>query len=190
MKEVKIRENSYQVKDNWDEISIGEYVNLVDLYSSIGDTVEEIFYIKFVSLLTGVNENDLMELYEDELTEMTSLMDNFSLDTFQRKESKVFNMNDMIYSYVSPSKLTVGEKISLKLLEKNSKTPGETWLNLLSILIRPATENVDEFNNKTYECNKFDGDINILNQRKELIKNNVLAVNAMYVIEAFMPGSE
>jgi len=189
MRNITLRGEQVETLDNWDEIVIGDYVKLVDLYSQLSNMIEEEFLIKFISILTKLDETYLFDLYEEDLLEVTNLINNFSLDELVKKDCKRIDMNNRIYSYVSPNKLTVGEKISIKLLEETSKTNGDSWLNLLSILIRPALEKVDELGHTYYEVEKFNGDIELLNGRKQLIAENVKAVNALYIIEAFMPGN-
>ena len=117
----------------------------------------------------------------------TTIISGFKLDEFGDVEQKSFVIDGNLYSYNLPSKLTLGEKISIKVLEKNSKSQFENWLNILTILIRPSKEKVNEFGEVEYEVEPFNGDITVLEKRKEIIKK-IPGVNSMFVIKSFTDG--
>jgi hypothetical protein len=189
MKLVKVREKEINVTENWNEISLDGYVKLLQLFEEKekGELIEEIFLIKFISILTGIEEEFYYNLYDNEIEEISKIIEDFNKIEFKTKDEKKFILNDKVYSYVTPQKLTMGENISIKLLEKKSKNQYESWLNILSILIRPAKEVTDEFNETILVCDDFDGNIDTLIRRKELIKS-IPGVNALYIIEAFTLG--
>jgi hypothetical protein len=187
MKIVKLQNEDVNVKDCWGDLSTGEYISLMELYSESADMLPELFLIKFISVLTGKDDNFISSLYEEELSEFPDIILGFKANEFDDVEQKSFILNDKLYSYRIPKQLTLGEKISIKLLEKNSKSQYEQWLNLLSILVRPATEKVDEFGGVQYELEPFVGDISILNKRKELFKQ-IPGVNSMFIVKAFTDG--
>ena len=72
-------------------------------------------------------------------------------------------------------------------MSKTSINLFDSWLNLISILIRPADVSVNEFNETVYTPKEFEADIDILMKRKELFKT-IPAVNAMWILEAFTLG--
>lgn len=187
MKQITIRDKELNVIDSWDEITVGQYINLMESYSKLGTISDEEFLLEFIGVLTTVDKDFLFDLYEEELTEFVDLVDNFQLEKFLTEDCKTFTFNDRLYSYVPANKLTVGETISLKLLASNNKTQFDDWLNILSIVIRPATETTNEFGEKQYQIEKFNGDIDIINKRKELIKN-IPAKNGLHITSAFMNG--
>jgi hypothetical protein len=159
----------------------------MELYGESKDMVPELFLVKFISILTSKDENFITSLYEEELLEFPEIITGFKLDEFADVEEKSFTLDGRLYSYNLPSQLTLGEKISIKLLEKSSKSQYENWLNLLSILVRPAEEYTDEFGEKKYKLEPFNGDIDILNKRKELFKQ-IPGIHSMYIIKAFTDG--
>jgi len=199
MRIIEVRGEHIETKDTWGELTLGDYISMIGLYSNVkeGETINDLdedvlleFLINFINLLTGKTVEFLYTLYEDELMLFNDLVNIFNLTTFAPQDNKEYYINDKLYSYALPNKLTVGEKISIKLLEKGSKTESEVWLNILTILFRPATKTEDEFGCPVYTLEEFNGDMNILNKRKELIRNNVKAINALWVIEAFTNGNK
>jgi hypothetical protein len=187
MKIVRLQNEDVNVKDSWNELTTQEYINLMELYSESKDMVAELFLVRFITLLTGKDETFITSLYEEELLEFPDIIASFKIDEFVEVDQKSFKLDGKLYTYVVPHQLTLGEKISIKLLEKNSKSQYEQWLNLLTILVRPATEKKNEFGETEDIAEPFVGDINILNKRKELLKE-IPGVNSMHIIKAFTDG--
>jgi len=187
MRKIILQNQEIDVKDTWIDLTTAEYIKLMELYSDSQEIVPELFLVKFISILTDKDDDFICSLYEEESAEFPDVIAGFKLDEFADIEQKSFLLNGQLYSYNIPDKLTLGEKISIKLLEKNSKSQFEQWLNILSILIRPAKEKKNEFGEIEYEIEPFVGDINILNKRKELFKQ-IPGVNSMFIVKAFTDG--
>jgi hypothetical protein len=187
MRIVRLQNEDVNVKDSWKDLTTAEYISLMELYSESKDMVPELFLVKFISILTEKDVNFISSLYEEELMEFPDVIAGFKLDEFADVEQKSFILEGNLYSYNLPNQLTLGEKISIKLLEKNSKSQYEQWLNLLAILVRPAKEKVDEFGGVQYELEPFVGDMNILNRRKELFKQ-IPGINSMFIVKSFTDG--
>ena len=187
MKIVRLQNEDVDVKDCWKDLTTAEYITLMELYSESQELLPELFLVKFISVLTGKDNDFICSLYEEELLEFPDIITGFKVDEFGDVEQKSFLLNGQLYSYNIPSQLTLGEKISIKLLEKNSKSQFEQWLNILCILIRPAKEKTNEFGEVVYELEPFIGDINILNKRKELFKQ-IPGINSMFIVKAFTDG--
>ena len=189
MKIIEIKGQEFKVVDNWLDLSVEKYIQIANLHSKIADMVEEEFLVEFIKVISTIGGDFINDLYEDDLTFFIELMNNFNLKELKAEKSTHFILNSNLYSYNDIGKLTLGEKISLKLLEKNNASEYETWLNILSILVRPATKKSNEFNEDVYKVEKFVGDITIINKRKDLVKN-IPAVNALYIIQSFTSGRE
>jgi hypothetical protein len=186
MRKVTIREKEVDVKDNWDDITLGEYGKILELYA--GDSsIEEKFLVEFICIITGLEQDFLMNLYDEELDPFVEIMNQFKVDGLTKKDCKSFNLNGKVYVVNPSNKLTLGEKISIKLLEKASKDTWDSAVNLLAVLIRPGIEKVNEFGDKTYEAEPFVGDVDVLEKRKELIKE-IPATAALWILESFTPG--
>lgn len=187
MRIIKIQNEDLPVKDNWTDFSTGDYIELMDLNSKSKDMLPEIFLVKFISILIDKDENFINNLYEEELIEVQDVITTFQQSEFKDVEKRTFVINDILYSWKNPNQLTLGEKISIKLLEKESKSQFENWLNLLAILVRPAKEKTNEFGEIEYILDPFDGNIDTLNKRKELFKQ-IPGVNSMFIINSFIGG--
>ena len=189
MKVIKIKDREFKVIDNWTDLSVEKYMQIANLQSSIDTMIEEEFLVEFIKVISTIEGDFINELYEDDLLFFVELMNNFSLKELKGEKATHFIFNDKLYSYNDVGKLTLGEKISLKLLEKGNVSEHDTWLNILSILVRPATKHTNEFNEDIYEVSKFEGNIDIITKRKELVKN-IPAINAIHIIQSFIIGRE
>ncbi len=189
MKGIEINGKEHKVIDNWADLTIEKYMNIAKLHSRIDTMLEEEYLIEFIKIISTMTEKELESMYEDDLTTFIDIANNFNVKELKAEKVNHFILNDKVYSFNNHSKLTLGEKISLKLLEKQSTTEHDTWLNILAILIRPAKRNTNEFNEETFEVEPFMGDIDLITKRKDLIKN-IPAVNALYIIEGFTRGRE
>lgn len=187
MRKITLQNQEIDVRDNWKDLTTGEYIKLMELYAESKEMIPEIFLVKFISILTGKDDDFINSLYEEELTEFLEIINGFKLDEFIDEDQKSFILDGKLYSYVIPKDLTLGEKISIKLLEKNTSSQYEQWLNILTILVRPAEEVRNEFGEIEYKIEPFKGDIDILNRRKELLKQ-IPGVNSMYIVKAFTDG--
>jgi hypothetical protein len=183
-----MNQKEVNIIENWSEITTGQYNELVDLYEKVDDLTEELFLLKFIQILSNLTEEDIYALYDEDLLIFTELMSNFNLVNFKPEKKDSFILNGQLYSYNLPSKLTFGEKISISLLQKRAKTKYDEWLNILSIFIRPATETQNEFGDKKYIVEAFNGDIDIILKRKELLKQ-IPAINTLWILTAFMNGN-
>jgi hypothetical protein len=187
MRIIRLQNQDVNVKDCWKDLTTSEYIDLMELYNKSKDIIPEQFLVNFISILTSKDEHFINSLYEEELIEFTDVIAGFKLDEFADIEEKSFIIDGRLYSYNIPNQLTLGEKISIKLLEKNSKSQFEQWLNILCILLRPAKEYIDEFGEKKYDIEPFNGDIEVLQKRKELFKQ-IPGVNSMFIIKSFTDG--
>lgn len=189
MKTITIREQEFKIIDDWSDVSVEKYIQIANLHTKMNELVEEEFLIEFIKIISTIEEDFINNLYEDDLLFFIELMNNFNLNELKPIKANHFIFDNKLYSYNDIGKLTLGEKISLKLLEKNNSSEHDTWLNILSILIRPATKITNEFNEDVYEVSKFEGDIDIINKRKELVKQ-IPAINALHIIQSFIIGRE
>lgn len=189
MKEIKIGERNVEILSNIEEFKLGKYMGLYDLFFNSEDFIDEQFLIKFIPLISSLTEKELLNMYEEDMLPFVEEISNFSLDKFKGVECRTFTFpsTDIVYVVTLPQRLSIGETISQKLLDKTAKNEFERWLNILSILIRPGIEHIDEFGKKKYTPVEFDADIDLLNRRKELFRE-IPAVNAIWILEAFMNG--
>jgi hypothetical protein len=192
MATIKIREREINVTENWEQVDLEQCIKIIKLFDEMGqgELIEEQFLVNFIECITDLTSDEMMNFYSEELVIFTEYIDNFKdVSKLQRQECKSFNLNDIVYAVVIPSKLTLGEEISIKLLQKSSADRYDTWLNLLTILVRPGIEKKNEFGETFYEVEPLKADIELLNKRKQLLKK-IPAVNALWIVEAFSAGRE
>ena len=187
MKTIKINEKEVTHIEDWSEMSMGNYLKLIELQTNKDNLLEEQFLLQFITLISDLTYEELDAFYEEDLMPLALELKSFNIENFVKQEKRHFVFNGIDYCVVIPNKLTMGENISLKLLEKKSINLMDSWLNIISILIRPATKSIDEFGEIIYTPNKFEGDELLLLKRKELFKQ-VPAVNAIWILEAFTLG--
>jgi hypothetical protein len=189
MKTLEVKGKEFRIIDSWNDITVEKYIEIAILHSKIEDMVEEQFLVDFIKIISDLTDDFINNLYEEDLLFFIELMNIFNISKLEPIKTNHFIFNDKLYSYNDVGKLTLGEKISLKLLEKNNKSEHETWYNILSILIRPANKKINEFNEEVFEVEPFIGDIEIITKRKELVKK-IPAVNALHIIQSFTIGRE
>jgi hypothetical protein len=189
MNKIKIQNIEFDTPENWSEVPFYKAIEIMNLTANIDKYVKEQFLIEICALILNVNVSFLYgaDLTDDEVSLLLDMMKPFMV-AYEPVDNKLFNIDGVLYSYENIFKLTFGENISLKVLEKNSKSEYEYMLNILSILLRPVKEEkTDEFGEKVYIVEKFDGDIETLNKRKELFKN-IPSTNALYIVQNFING--
>ena len=189
MKTIIIREKEFKIIDDWSDVTVEKYIEIANLHSKVNQMIEEEFLIEFIKVISNIDQDFINDLYEEDLLFFVDLMNNFNLSELKPIKAAHFIFDDKLYSYNDIGKLTLGEKISLKLLEKNNNSEHDTWLNILSILVRPAIKHTNEFNEDVYEVSKFEGNIDVINKRKELVKT-IPAINALHIIQSFIIGRE
>jgi hypothetical protein len=190
MEKFLIQDREINIKSNWSEVSLAEFVPIMELQTKSDKILPEVFLIELLGILSDVSSSYYYNSYltDEEIDTLTNHMSNFMKD-IERKKVDCFRINGNLYSYEIPNKLTYGEKISYQLLEQSSKSDYESWLTLLAILVRPAVEEKDEFGDIKYKVEPFNGDIDVLEKRKQLFKN-IPAENALWIVENFINGKK
>lgn len=190
MEKIKIREIEYDIASQWEDIKIGQYYKIIELYKQIDDISEDSFILRMVSILMDKELNFFYKLYPSELSVFIPIINKFNVNDFKKSDEKRLTINGNLYSYIIPNELNIGEKETINYLQRKSKTVNEEWLNLLSVLIRPVVEEKNEFGDIVYvtDDNFDDANLSIIEKRKEYILRDLSAVNAMYILESFMNG--
>ncbi len=190
MKELLIREQKVNIIEDINELNLDNYIKLLKFYETNGNgenLSKEEFMVKFIISISDIKEEFLLELYDDEMMVFVDIINNLKIDNFVKQDNKLFKMNGIDYTYVIPKKMTMGEVISYNVLLKECKNIYESWLVLLSILIRPAIISKNEFGEDIYIPAKFNSDLDLLNKRKEFILK-LPATICVYIVDAFMNG--
>lgn len=187
MKTIKIREKEINVKTTWNELTIKEYLDIINLQNN-DDMIDEEFAVELIYILSGLEKSFLYSLYTSEMNNLSEIVNDFNIsDTLKSNPFNKLEIDGIVYTPVNVNELTTGETISLKIMRKDNKSELDNILNMLSILIRPGKEVVDEFGETKLVPVEFDGDIDVLKKRKEIFKN-INAENAIWILENFTGG--
>lgn len=186
MKIITIKGKDYNIYENWNEITIEDFYKIKSI-SDNKDLILEQIVMMVIEAISDIPNDVLMNLLQSETTIIAPYVKNFDLNTFEAVKQTEFTFGDVLYTTVIPQELTNGEYISQKVLDKKYPEVIDKWLNILSILIRPATEKTNEFGEKYYVPDAFSNDISILEKRKEFIKK-IPAIHGLWIINAFTYG--
>lgn len=195
MKQFKINEKEYSILENWNEIELEPYIKICDLYEKYPDIIKaddldkQIFMTKFLPLISSITEDELTNMYDEDIEQFKEYILHFKVSDFIPMECRYFTFNNTKYCTVIPSRLTTGENISIKILEKGATSKLDNILSVLTICVRPCIESINEFGEVEYEALPLKSDPILLNKRKELLKK-LPAVNALFILEAFTAGKK
>ena len=139
-------------------------------------------------VISNIPKSILDNLYDDEIIDLSRIIEGFNLEKFEKVSKDIFELDGRIYGWNKMGKMTLGEKISLKLLQKNQKET-DTLLNMLSVIVRPAKKSKNEFGEDIYIVDEFDGEMETITKRREVIKK-MPAINGLFILESFIPGRE
>ena len=187
MKELLLDNKKINVLESWNELKLKDYIRLLDIYEKAKDMLEEQFYMEFISIVSDCDKDFLYNIPIDNLTPLYEIIDYFINNPLQPVQNKEYYFNQKLYSFNEHNKLTTGELIDIKLLQKKCETISEYWLCILAIILRPAELAYNEFGDKEYIVEPYKGDINIINKRKELFLE-LPVINALYIINSFTVG--
>jgi hypothetical protein len=168
------------------DLTLVNFFNLKDIYEN-NEMSNTIKMMNIIPLISDITINELNDMYPEDLSELSTIMPKLNENNFKLINNSIFNFNGIVYKCKYPYKLTNGEYITIENLMASAKNDLDKILNYLSVVIRPTIEKIDEFGDKIYEIVPFDSSVNF-DKRKELFKN-IPANNAMYIIKAFMPGT-
>lgn len=192
MKVVKLTdEQEVKIIDKWNELTLGKYIQLVNLMQNQEKYTNSEFSLRCLEKVTSLSYEEILELYNEDYDILANEL--FCQGSFlhtEIKEEKATNwiFNEIDYSVVFPERIRLGEKQSLDILDKDAKSTYDQWLNILSIFVRPAIKTKNEFGEDIYNIEKFNADMDSINKRKELIYNNMPAVNAIWICNFFANG--
>jgi hypothetical protein len=183
-------EKEFVLPTEWEEITLGKYLSL----SEIGKKLEskyafnELYVMRVLEILTEADSGDLDDLTIQALNELSEkiafLSSEPKFEVFQHIEidGKDYAFPEDLYQ------IKAGEYISIKTLQENEKDPTQFYLNLLSILLRPAkrVKNL-ETGKESWVQEKFNAEN--LCFRKDLYKNLPIT-KVLGTINFFLNGKD
>jgi len=157
MIEFTLNEKAYKMATSWEELTLDKYINLVNLQGVDAEVkIEELYLLKIVGALCGV---DLSELYELDMDTVRNLVDKLEF-IYKQPEwplKRFIMFNDQMFVFPQElNKITMGEIISIKTLQEN-KGQGEFLPYLLAVILRPGSE-YEVNGEKKYKQDKFNAD--------------------------------
>lgn len=159
----------YCLPESYEEMTLETFIRISKIQESGTEFVfQEYYLIKLLEAIVGAEGGDLDDMTIEEMADLSNRLTFLSQEPTPKKIDKIM-IGDMIYAFPENfNKITAGEMISIKTLNEGKGT-GDSILNLLAIILRPAKEVVDEETGKVkYVRSKFDAQN--LEYRKSLFK--------------------
>jgi hypothetical protein len=189
MKLFKLNEKEYNMPTCWDDMTLGVYVKLAKLdETKEAFGIPELYLLKVIEALCSAEEGDLDELTLDMVTELSNEVGFIQEEPKWNTTSRHIVINDIDYVFPADlNKLTMGEYISIKMLQEQQTSQADLIPHLLSVILRPGKKVVDEETKKeTWIQDKFS--TNNLEHRKELFLTQPV-FNLMGPVSFFLNGS-
>ena len=194
--EIKYTNTTITIPDSWDEITLDKYLEFNKVSETINDDEEDfeniLKTIKVVEVITGATEDELDELFVEEMNELSTKVVEL-VATFKAPTENIdhFNINGIDYVASDPSKLTNGEYISINLLRDQYKDNYDFFPRLLAVLIRPGKKEYDfETKEEKWVVEKFNKkDIANLEFRAKLFLAKAKAKDLLPVLTFFLSMS-
>lgn len=189
MKIFNLNNKEYNYPESWEELTVERYVNIAKLEESRADYfLAELYLLKMIETICGAEDGELDELILDDVIEISSNI------TFLQKDYSWPNIKTLEIdgvTYVFPTdlnKLTMGEYISMKTFQENSKSNADALPYILAIILRPGKLIKDEeTGQEKWVQDKFT--INNIEWRKELFMKQPVT-NLMGPITFFLGGKK
>lgn len=190
MKEFRLNEKDYKMPTNWEEMTLRHYINLAKLEESRTEyLLGELYLLKMIESLCLIdNEDDLNDLTLDIVAELSAAL-SFLQEQPKWNNTKDININGVDYVFPTDlNKLTMGEYISMKTFQENSKTDADAIPYILAIILRPGKKVVDQESGKEiWVQEKFS--VANLEHRKELFMD-IPAQDLMGQVGFFLTGKK
>jgi len=186
----KIGEKEYQMVDKAEELLVSQYFQIEELLKDITTLTNSQIILKMVEILSDVKHGDIDDIDVDSASKLGEIIGSidFKNITPSNKDYIVINGIDYVFKN-NMDKLSMGEQISIELLQKRSLNIVDSSLYSLAILLRPGTSTVDKETKKiVWTQEKFNTDN--LEHRVELFRKHLKAIDALGVLRFFLTGSK
>jgi len=148
----------------------------------------ELYLLKIIEALCCAEPNELDDLTLDLVGELSNEVGYLNNEPKWSSSSRHLLINDVDYAFPEDlNKLTMGEYISIKMLQEQQNTQAELIPYLLAVILRPAKKVINEETKKeNWICEKFNTEN--LEWRKELFLTQPV-FNLMGPVSFFLNGS-
>ncbi|MFN9371170.1 MAG: hypothetical protein ACK6D3_04715 [Planctomycetaceae bacterium] len=192
MKTFVLNEKEISMTTEWNELSLGQYINFMKLNErrEKEEMVQDFYLLSLMEVLCKVDENELDDLSLAEYQENLEAM-KFLLDTPTVEDTDVIEIDGV--KYCLPQRfdsLSAGEYISIKTLQSRYENNIEGLPYLVAVILRPLKEEqVDaETGEKVYIQEKFD--TKNLQWRADLFNDKLQISKIMTAIGFFFNGNK
>lgn len=180
----------YQMVDKAEELLVSQFFQIEELIAQISELTNSQIIMSMIEVLSSQPKGSLNEIDVDtssKLGEIVGLIDYKNI-VATNKEYITIEGTDYVFKK-NMDKLTMGEQISIELLQKRSLSVIDSNLNALAILLRPGKSAIDkETKKEIWIQDKFDTDN--LPYRVELFRKHLKAVDALGVLRFFLSGNK
>jgi hypothetical protein len=171
------------VYEDWSEINLEKYFNIIDIISKKDQLDDLSFFIEMIKIISK-NEisKDILDIPISEFDKLTSIVNNFNLTNIKDTLPDVVTIDGVNYVIKKNlSNLTISEMVWIKNYEKDFKNTTDKLLSKLVILLRPGYQKDDKWIQKPYDNDLFE-------ERKKLFLKKLSPVEAIPIINFFLTG--
>ena len=145
MKQFEIDGTTYNLKNNWEDLLFSDWLEFQRLEKTkevIG--IDENYIIKVLQILTTCSEQDILNIDLEELNGLMKSIE-FMNTPIPKVETKYLEFGGVKWAFKKDlQKLTMGEYISLKTFQENSKDELQSTCMMLSVLLRRVKEEKED----------------------------------------------
>lgn len=183
---IKTNDTEYYMPENYDEMTLNTFIRLTKVQESNTEYIfQEYYMIKLLEAMVCAEPGDLDELTIEEMADLSDKLKYLSEEPKAKKVDKI-TIGEITYAFPENfNKLTTGELISIRTLN-DGKGTAESILNLLAIVLRPATKHIDaETGKEKWIRTKFDAQN--IEYRKSLF-GTLPVLDCLYSVNFFFTG--
>lgn len=170
------------VYEDWSEINLEKYFNIIDIISKKDQLDDLSFFIEMIKIISNNVSDDILDIPISEFDKLTLIVNNFNLTNIKDTLPDVVTIDDVNYVIKKNlSNLTISEMVWIKNYEKDFKNSSDRLLSKLVILLRPGYEKDGRWIQKPYDNDLYEN-------RKELFLKRLSPVEAIPIINFFLTG--
>lgn len=191
MKAFKIGEKEVNLTTEWNELTLWQYLQFAkcqrdkDIFE-----FEELFMLKIFEILSSVEDGGLDEMPVEEIGELAKLIEPLMTTPTWNTSAKSMDIDGVTY-ILNPdqSKRTMGEYVSIKMIQSKYKDEVDIVPRVLSIIIRPGKVVLNEETKKEeYIIDKFKPED--IEGRTDIFLNKAKAVDIIGYLSFFLTGNQ
>ncbi len=186
----KIGEQEYQMVDCAEELLVSQYFQIEELLKDITTLTNSQIILKMVEILSNVKHGEIDDIDIESASKLGEVVGAIDFKNIQPTNKDYIVINGIDYVFKNNmDKLSMGEQISIELLQKRSLSIVDSSLYSLAILLRPGTSKIDKETKKViWTQEKFNTDN--LDYRVELFREHLKAIDALGILRFFLNGSK